>query len=370
MCTLRWIRERLGLAAASGDTGNAALLSHFMRSLRDDYLYARNPTGEVPVDNAAIAQRIEALLNEQGDDWERAYEIQRLLVYIVCGSKLALELDRRLQEADRVKLPEAPKYRAQAEAVAATLSAAVTQAKSAAAAATVPSTEQVQRQAAANHAQTAADAAQADANNQRRAILAAVFDDLQWFYQKQNLVRKALYSSAHNLVAFGWITLMVAASPFFFFLIERQFGTQFFSKFLQHYPNYGLYTAASFGLVGAFFSRLLALKFSPLELTVEDAEKLFSVRSLIIRGAVGTCGAIILYFLLQSQIIGLAAPDLTKVAFKPVEIQTLLVKATVLLPSKDWALLVIWSVLAGFSEKLVPDSLSRAEARATAKQSS
>jgi hypothetical protein len=37
------------------------------------------------------------------------------------------------------------------------------------------------------------------------------------------------------------------------------------------------------------------------------------------------------------------------------------------LPSKDWALLVIWSVIAGFSEKLVPDSLSRVEAQATKK---
>lgn len=37
----------------------------------------------------------------------------------------------------------------------------------------------------------------------------------------------------------------------------------------------------------------------------------------------------------------------------------------VLIPSKDWSLLLIWSLLAGFSEPLVPDTLSRVEKRLT-----
>jgi hypothetical protein len=362
----RGVRKWFGFGG-DDQSNRQILLSHFMRSLRDEFLCARNPTGEANITNEAVVQRIEALFNEQGDDWERAYEIQRLLVFIVCNSKLALELERRVEEAEGVKLAAAPKYRAQLEAVNAAVSAAVSQATTAAAAAAIPGNDQDQRKAAADHAKAVADTARADASSQRRAILSAVYDDLQWFYQKRNLVRATLYDSADNLVAFGTFTLFFAASPFFFFLFERQFHTQFFSKFLELYPNYGLYTAASFGLVGAFFSRLLALKFSTLELTVEDAENLFSVRSLVIRGAVGTCGAIILYFLLQSQIISLATPDLKNVGFVPVKMQTLLANATVLLPSKDWALLVIWSVIAGFSEKLVPDSLSRVEAQATKK---
>ena len=81
--------------------------------------------------------------------------------------------------------------------------------------------------------------------------------------------------------------------------------------------------------------------------------------------AVGICGAIIIYYLLSSKILGLAAPDFGDLQFLPVTLQTLLVKATVLLPTKDWAWLVIWSVLAGFSEKLVPDSLARVEGQVT-----
>jgi hypothetical protein len=40
----------------------------------------------------------------------------------------------------------------------------------------------------------------------------------------------------------------------------------------------------------------------------------------------------------------------------------------VLLPSPSWCLLVIWSFLAGFSERLVPDTLSRAEGQLSGQQ--
>jgi len=366
-CLWRRICQWLGINK-DDESDSDILLHHFMRSLRDDFLQAQHPSAEPAVVNEAVVQRIGAVFNETGDDWERAYEIQRLLVFIKPNSKLAIEAERRVTEAEGVKLPSAASYRAQLDGLNATLNAGIAHAATAVATAAVPGNDQAQRQAVADQARASAEAARNDAYNRYRAILSAVFDDLQWLYQKRNLVRSALYDSADNLVCFGEITLLFAASPILFFFIERQFGITFFSKFVLMFPNYGLYTAASFGLVGAFFSRLLSLKFSTLDLTVEDAQNLFGKRSLLIRAAVGISGAIIVFFLLRSQIIGLAAPDFTKLSFEEATIQTLLVKTTVLLPSKDWALLVIWSVLAGFSEKLVPDSLARAEGQVTAKK--
>jgi hypothetical protein len=59
----------------------------------------------------------------------------------------------------------------------------------------------------------------------------------------------------------------------------------------------------------------------------------------------------------------LAAPDFTKLSFIETPVRSLLGSGsvTVLLPSKDWAMLVVWSILAGFSEQLVPNSLAKVE---------
>lgn len=363
----RWIRSRLGRDSADR---RDPLLEHFFLQLQDEFLYAEHPSGDTHVDNQAIAQQVRDLLAAPPPHtWERAYEIQRLLVYLKPDRKLAIEADRRIAEAEAHKLPSAPKYRAQLDTVNTTVAAAVARAASAAAAlASTPGGEnRAQVQAQATLAQQQADAVQADASNQRRAILAAALDDLQWFYQKRNLVRTTLADSASNIVCFGLWTMCIVASPFLFFLFERLSGSHFFSNIVQTFPNYGLYTAMSFGMLGAFFSRLTSLKFTG-DLTVEDAQNLFSGPSLIVRGAVGTCGAIIMYFLLRTQILGLVAPDLAKLSYEVQDVQTMLVKGSVLIPSKDWCLLVVWSFLAGFSEKLVPDSLTRVESQASGKK--
>jgi hypothetical protein len=145
-------------------------------------------------------------------------------------------------------------------------------------------------------------------------------------------------------------------------LIERWSGIRSFSNLLDMFPNYGLYTAMSFGLLGAFFSRLTSLKFTTTGLTVEEAENRYSLISLSIRASVGTFGALLFYFLMRTGIIGAIAPDFNKFTYEMRPVQSVLTDAEVLIPSKDWSLLVLYSFLAGFSEKLVPDSLSKVEA--------
>jgi len=362
-----WLCNLLGCSPADKkDT----LLGHFMTQLNDEFLYCQSPSGEPATTNPAISARIQELLAAPEPDWERAYEIQRLLVFLKPSRRLALEAERRVSEAEGLKLPSGAGFRVLLDSTSTGLAAAITAANAAAAAAAAAdpaSPNRAQLVAVAAQAREQVNAVQADADNQRRAILSATFDDLQWFYQKRNLVRAALSNSAINLVCFGLWTMLVTALPFFAFLYERQTNSAFFNKFIEQFPNYGLYTAMSFGLLGAFFSRLISLQFTR-GLTVEDAENLFSVASLTIRAAVGMCGAAIMYFLLNTKILGLIAPDLTKLSYSVEDVQTVLVAAHVLIPSKDWCLLVVWSFLAGFSEQLVPDSLARAEAEASGKK--
>jgi hypothetical protein len=106
-------------------------------------------------------------------------------------------------------------------------------------------------------------------------------------------------------------------------------------------------------------------------MTVEEAENRYGFKSLAIRAGVGMCGAVIIYFLLGTNLLGQTAkPDFTKLEYQVLPVVTMLSAdpISVLLPSPDWCLLIIWSFLAGFSERLVPDTLSRAEGQLSGQQ--
>jgi len=361
--------------------GNIRLLKHFLAMLEDGYTYAKNPsTAETKSENAAISARIDQLFAKAGEAtssdeeavsrlWEWAYEIERLLVYLRPRSALAIEVDRRVDEAKRFGLQGADKYRTQLDAAAARLTAAKSALATASNATALATEADRQRlQAAEDNARAHAESAQSIVDCDRRSILAAALDDLQWQYQKNNLVRAALWDSASNLLMFGWFTASIVAFPFFCFVFERWTGQHWFSNLLAKFPNYGLYTAISFGLLGAFFSRLTSLNFTSAGLTLEDAENRFSFISLAIRGAVGALGAMVFYYIMRTGIIAAVAPDFDKFAFETPHLQTLLAAADVLIPSKDWSLLILWSFIAGFSERLVPDTLSKVEAQVSGKK--
>ncbi len=324
-------------------TPNEELLRHFMAQLEDEFVVLRTvaPPGAV---TTAVVAKIDAVLAapQEAGNWEPAYQIERLLVFLEPPTKLEKEVDRRVSEAEGVKLDSAAKFRSQLTAV-----------NDAVAAGTLPP-----------------DAAY----EQRQAILTAVIDDLQWFYTKRMLVRDQLWIAADRLRVIGLTVAMVAMVPFFAFVLEKFIskitGWHPFLWLIENMPNYGLYTAISFGLIGAFFSRLIALQTSSAQLTVEDAERLFNTRYILIRAAVGMFGAVIMYFILfagKDVTHFSILPDFTQLNFTSTELMTIFGKVNVLLPSTNWCILVVWSVLAGFSEKLVPETLSSVEQRMTGK---
>jgi hypothetical protein len=341
-----------------------------MLSLQDEFLHALHPTGEPAVVNDSIADRIRELLAlVEPPRYERAYEIERLLVHIRSSSHLRIEVDRRVTEAQTNGLPRAAGYRSRLDQADADLAKAQAGVAAAETALVTPpaGADAAQLQALAVQARAHRDAIALTTDTQRRAILTAVLDDLQWLYQKQHLIRRALIRSAASMACLGSWAVFMAGLPFFAFLYERQTNSTFFSHFVDKFPNYGLYTAISFGLVGAFFSRLISLN-SNRVVSVEDAENLYGLRSLAIRGAVGMFGAMIIYFLLRTGILGSVAPDLEKLSYTTLPVKSMIGDGTVLLPSSNWCLLVVWSFLAGFSEKLVPDSLASAESQMSGKK--
>ena len=87
------------------------LLTHFLLQLGNEFLYAKHPSGEEAVTNLKIATRVEELVKStEPPTWERAYEIERLVVYLRPHSKLIIETDRRVAESEGLHLPSAAKY--------------------------------------------------------------------------------------------------------------------------------------------------------------------------------------------------------------------------------------------------------------------
>jgi len=347
------------------------LLKHFIFQLQDEFLASQSPTGEPPVQNDEVVRHLRDLLEQTEVSWERAYRMERLLVFIRSRSKLLIEVERRVAESEGLKLPSAPKYRAQLNAVDADEKAAIAAALEAARtrANAAQGADVSQLDSVAAQARARAEVVKAQADNQRRAILSAALDDLQWFYQQRILKRKALWDSGRNLVAFGIVSLLFVGVPFIVFLWGKFTGWTSI-ELIKFFPNFGLFTAMSFGVLGAFFSRLISLKFTD-EMTVEDAENRYGLVSLLIRAAVGMFGAMIIYFLLGTELLGQTVkPKFTELGFAPKAVVTMFSEKPleILLPTASWCLLVIWSFLAGFSERLVPDSLARAEGQVSGTQ--
>ncbi|WP_198244483.1 hypothetical protein [methane-oxidizing endosymbiont of Gigantopelta aegis] len=108
-------------------------------------------------------------------------------------------------------------------------------------------------------------------------------------------------------------------------------------------------TALMTGYMGACFSMLISLKSRIETITLKELENLHKLHFIVTRIITGVGAALICYYFFRARVItGSVFPDFTK----PEEID---------LNSKSYFTLIIWSFIAGFSEKLVPSILSKTE---------
>lgn len=127
--------------------------------------------------------------------------------------------------------------------------------------------------------------------------------------------------------------------------------------------QFGLYTSALFGLLGALFSRLLTVMQPRKVLAIDELYNAATFRYILARGMIGILGALVVYFFLQSGLVeGNVFPK-----FKELGLEAISSPGgdnwptRFFLPSRGLALLIVWSFIAGFSESLVPTILSNTE---------
>jgi hypothetical protein len=108
-----------------------------------------------------------------------------------------------------------------------------------------------------------------------------------------------------------------------------------------------LLMVATCGLLGALFSQLIKLHSQWDVITLEELRYSKAFLYILLRSCIGVCGALIVYFFLLSQTVeGNIFPKPDGLTSK-------------IIPGKDTALLIMWSIIAGFSESLVPSILSK-----------
>jgi hypothetical protein len=200
----------------------------------------------------------------------------------------------------------------------------------------------------------------------KQALLAKLLRDTHNRYAERRSERaeRAQVARRMTYLGFGLTGVIVGV-----FLI---LGTGWFAVAVEKMPftdlvKYNLIVTTFFGFLGAYLSRLIAFQNTAVSLSVDDLENGYSWHFLMVRLLVGGLSSVILYFVISGHLIGgelFPAPDdgasggfgslwtVHNGAGMPYEG-----------PSANFAKLIVWCFIAGFSERFLPDSLSALETK-------
>lgn len=208
----------------------------------------------------------------------------------------------------------------------------------------------------------------------------ALLDDLQRDFIDTRNKRELRKEVARRLLGYGCILLVVAVLPFVILAVIATWqapatgpGTLYSSN-----PVFGFGLVMAFGLLGAFFSRVTQFQTDSPALSFDQVMNSYRPDVLRVRLLVGMMGAMVFYFLMRSGIVGgTIFPKLSDVSLSTVSVlqeangDTTVASSkpeasglTILLPSTELAKLLVWSFLAGFSERLVRNTLDTTVAKA------
>lgn len=287
--------------------------------------------------SAALAElRRTDWTNRENESWNQAYRIERLFVLYEPSQYLREELTRRLAQAFEENVGAWKRLNLAAQALA-------------------------------------VDPSHPGANDAIiRSLLLETLEETHSTKQRKFFSRPIRREATTKIVWFGLAAFTLFILPYLVL----------YYNLLRHEPiNISswswlpLYCAATTGLFGALFSRLLYLQSNWNALTIGGLKDARDYASILLRASVGMIGAVIVFFFLKSGIVsGGLFPDFTQIGIEgfkfppPAPGETadyaardIPVSFRLYYPSKSWALLVVWSFLAGFSERLVPSILRETE---------
>ena len=195
-----------------------------------------------------------------------------------------------------------------------------------------------------------------------RALLLDILEETHWDNQRKFYSRPIRKTATRRIVFVDMFAFALLITPYVLIYIFSSLDRLDSVRAWSWIP---LYSALTAGLFGALFSRLLYLQQRWDTLTIGGLKDAGEYTSILLRGCVGMTGAVIVSFFLMSKVVeGALFPTFGEIGlFTP---QAAASKPDVtafrlIFPSKDLALLIVWSFLAGFSERLIPTVLQDTE---------
>jgi hypothetical protein len=274
--------------------------------------------------------------------WTEAYRIELLLLLAEPAARLTHELEYRLAMADSIGVTYVANLRI--------------------------AYEQAINRRPSDEGKKACYDSELEANC--RSILIETVEQIQWQQIKERLARCFL---RHITVRIVGVTMVAFFCCVFLYMLSVKDYVPVSTDVNAMYAPYTdvrlwgvipvpTLVCLSAGLFGSYFSRMLYIKNHYADFSYDELLSARDASSIILRGAVGVCGAAVVYFLLRSGIVssvfaGTLVPDLDSLP-KNHESPNELVIA-----NKDLALLIIWGFFAGFSERLIPNILSSTETK-------
>jgi hypothetical protein len=286
--------------AGEPSTHPDTLLAQYYKDLEVSFLTAKQSGGEAP---AEITERIDGLLRRD-PEWRTAYEIEQYLTYLYDDATLDQQLERRFVDLEKHGDP-------------------------------------------ARYDRSIKLKEGLETRRAKQELLLDITRNVQWAYGTRIEFRryigilrsKTLYVFAFALIVFVAL-LVVSHTEFLFDYDIYDFNTRTFV------------IGIGAGFLGSTFSILLRLR-TELVGSRGDVKSYSSYLSIILRPAIGVCAALILFFLIQSDLLGGSLfPEL------PIERK----EGEVLLDHYGTiSKMIVWGVIAGFSEYFVPNLLKRTE---------
>jgi hypothetical protein len=191
---------------------------------------------------------------------------------------------------------------------------------------------------------TSTTASEEVVNRQRVAYFALLYA-LQSGFVEDRFERQIKGATAKRLSGAGSLLLVL--------IVLRQTAQEIHDKSRSE-DVLSLVTVIGMGVVGAFFSRLTRFQTDFSGLRFAEITNNYRIWVLVVRLLCGGIGAIIFYYLLRSGMLksavlpDWAALDMSRPSSDP--------KLT---PVTEWSKILVWSFLAGFSERLVSSSLDK-----------
>ncbi|BCE03547.1 hypothetical protein [Marinicellulosiphila megalodicopiae] len=242
-----------------------------------------------------------------------------------------------------------------------------------------------------------------------KSMLAKLVCDLQWRFEVIR-VRSNFAARTRFLIA-----CMFLLSFFIFFTPTLTNTFLNIELFKDNLRLYYLFTAASAGLLGASFSQLTSMRTNLSHATIEQIRTMSHFSYVVARGVIGAGAGLIMFYIIQSGLfdsvifpkfivdqsqlldilqtqqaeqtrfteaggkLPMVAHDVMNAKTKMLESsktvqvmatahsnENLLQVGSLQKPSQGISLLIVWCIVAGFSEKLIPGLLNNAEKKALA----